>query len=65
MPPKKKTDKITAIDLIRYNERQKCIKEFKKLVKDAIEKAERRIGYYDEWAEADAFQTIKDAVENM
>ena len=35
------------------------------MVKDATEKAEKRNGYYDEWAEADAFHIIKDAVENM
>jgi len=60
-----KINKITAIDVIRYNERQECIKEFKKLVKDAIEKAEKGNGCYDEWAESDAFQTIRDAVESM
>lgn len=57
--------KITTMDVVRYNERRECIKEFKKLVKDAIEEAERINGCYDEWAEADAFHTIRDAVENM
>ena len=49
----------------RNNERKKCIKEFKKIVKDAIEKSENDNGSYDEWTEAEALEIIENRVNNM
>lgn len=50
----------------RNNERKKCIKEFKKIVQNAINEAiEKNGGGYDEWTEADALEIIENRINNM
>jgi hypothetical protein len=45
--------------------RSDAIKEFKKIIEDAIEKSEKENERYEEWIEADALEIIIEKINNM
>ena len=56
---------ITAIDIIWYEARRECINEVKKMIADAIKKAEKDNAIYEDFIEAEALDIIKEKINNM
>lgn len=60
--------RITAIDIIWYEARRECINEVKKIVTDAIKKAEGdnyKGSYRPYWMRAEAYDIIEEKINNM
>ena len=57
--------RISVIDIIWYEARRECINEVKKMIADAIKKAEKDNAIYEDFIEAEALDIIKEKINNM